>query len=697
MSILVNTGFKVGSAEPLNEYSIRETVDDRDALVTNRYVYEGMEVYCKDTKIKYRWNGAAWDVLDNTSVEDDSSDNTSVFDKSIDTGKYFLLAKITDANYTNNILKFSCPNFKGQNQVGFTYADDMDILKFELHFNTGTMRELNGYGVTLKQHGLGLYSYPLNDPKNTAPEIKDAVRLYWDSNKSEIYVFLVDLMTAIPHCCLEYTGSGTLLKENTFISDNMYNWNAGSSATWQESKWKSIPYNKLEAPPIFELGGNGGSADCIKTYTTLGELGLTAPVSVGEIFNAMPIKTMAMINCEGKEGNTEGSDVHITDVPISFGVLTIKKNELGRFSIEYQNSLQDSVCNVRKWIGTLKGLDGTGLVWKQLSTHSTYTDLSELGLNSTATLKDITKTMANNSMIAIKVDAMADQSEYNDIVQGTVTIYKVEDARIQAIMTDKATGRTWIGIIGGANTIIGWKRVVTETEITNELTNTSTINQIPNASIVGGEIHGKFIDMAVYSDALKMPIGKWRVDSNAKASQMQNLPVSKAGILEVNYLQGSDGQTAYTGTFKYAMLTYTAIDGNIYKRSFNSDNTVGNIVNDTGWEKIQTGINYSTTEQAVGTWIDGSTVYRKVFIIDSVSAQTTEADVEICNLGLTTQKRIISFSGAVNSIGSEGVLPYAYFPNSFQFFSYIQNDRVYFKGTWKYPLNTVRIIVEYIK
>ena len=259
MSILVNTGFKVGSAAPLNEYSIRETVADRDALVTNGYVYEGMEVYCKDTKIKYRWTGVTWDILDNTSVEDDSSDNTVVFDKSIDTGKYFLLAKITDANYTNNILKFSCPNFKGQNQVGFKYDTDMDILKFELHFNTGSRNELNGYGVTLKQHGLGLYSYPLNDPKNTAPEIKDAVRLYWDSNKSEIYVFLVDLMTAIPHCCLEYTGSGTLLKENTFISDNMYNWNAGSSATWAESKWKSIPYNKLETPPIHDLGG--GSAE----------------------------------------------------------------------------------------------------------------------------------------------------------------------------------------------------------------------------------------------------------------------------------------------------------------------------------------------------------------------------------------------------------------------------------------------------
>lgn len=63
MGILVNTGFVVGAASPLNEYSVRETLADRNALVTDGYAYEGMEVYCKDTKLKYRWNGTAWDEV----------------------------------------------------------------------------------------------------------------------------------------------------------------------------------------------------------------------------------------------------------------------------------------------------------------------------------------------------------------------------------------------------------------------------------------------------------------------------------------------------------------------------------------------------------------------------------------------------------------------------------------------------------
>ena len=416
--------------------------------------------------------------LDNGALGGGNNSNTTViFDKSIDMGKYLLLAKITNANYANNIIKFSCPNFKGQNDVGFRYEDDMDMLKFELHFNTGATREANGYGVTLKQHGLGLYSYPLNNPKNTSPEIKDAIRLYWDYSKAEIYVFLVDLMTAIPHCVLEYTGNGTLLKENTFVDDSLYNRLDGLNATWEASKWKSIPYNKLETPPIHELGG---SAEGTTTYTSLDALGLTASATIQEVMDALPVGCTALLRTDA-----------FTDWSTLF------------------NGIQYGYFKVAKTV------NGLCEIW----------------------LEDVTSS--------------------NKLYYGRQASGKFSE----------------------------WVNVITANKITSDLTNSSTIDQIPNASLVGGEIHGKFIDPALYSDALAMPIGKWRVDSNNKASQMQNLPVSRAGILEVNYLQGSDGQTAYTGTFKYAMLTYTDIDGNKYGRSFNSDGTVGNIINDTGWKK----------------------------------------------------------------------------------------------------------------
>lgn len=140
-------------------------------------------------------------------------------------------------------------------------------------------------------------------------------------------------------------------------SKNIDDENVSTDTTWSSEKIAS------------ELGG--------KVYTSLAELGLTAPTTVGDIFNAMPSKSMAVIACEGIEGDTSGAgiegdtsgaDVHVSDVPVSFGVLTIKKCGIGRFSIDYQNSLFGSPCNVKRWIGTLKGNDGTGLVWKEVNT-----------------------------------------------------------------------------------------------------------------------------------------------------------------------------------------------------------------------------------------------------------------------------------------------------------------------------------------
>lgn len=140
-------------------------------------------------------------------------------------------------------------------------------------------------------------------------------------------------------------------------SKNIDDENVSTDTTWSSEKIAS------------ELGG--------KIYTSLEELGLTAPTTVGDIFNAMPNKSMAVIACEGIEGDTSGAgiegdtsgaDVHVSDVPVSFGVLTIKKGGIGRFSIDYQNSLFGSPCNVKRWIGTLKGNDGTGLVWKEVNT-----------------------------------------------------------------------------------------------------------------------------------------------------------------------------------------------------------------------------------------------------------------------------------------------------------------------------------------
>ena len=97
----------------------------------------------------------------------------------------------------------------------------------------------------------------------------------------------------------------------------------------------------------------------LKTYTDLSQLGLTAPLTVGEIYNALPDKSLLLLECTDVNFN-------ITDVPGSYGLLTIDKINNGRFSIMYKTSLSKSLAANNFFVGNLKGEDGTELTWKRV-------------------------------------------------------------------------------------------------------------------------------------------------------------------------------------------------------------------------------------------------------------------------------------------------------------------------------------------
>ena len=62
--IKITSGFDVGGKTPLDPKSVAQSTEERDALVTNNLAYEGLEVYVRDTKHKYRYNGEEWIDLD---------------------------------------------------------------------------------------------------------------------------------------------------------------------------------------------------------------------------------------------------------------------------------------------------------------------------------------------------------------------------------------------------------------------------------------------------------------------------------------------------------------------------------------------------------------------------------------------------------------------------------------------------------
>ena len=104
----------------------------------------------------------------------------------------------------------------------------------------------------------------------------------------------------------------------------------------------------------------------IKTYTNVSQLGLTIPISVGDLFVGLPDNSLLRISCDNDE---------ITGVPHKNGILIIDKCNTSKFSIEFKVSAGGSVNNNTLYIGQLKGVDGTGLTWSKLANESQITEL----------------------------------------------------------------------------------------------------------------------------------------------------------------------------------------------------------------------------------------------------------------------------------------------------------------------------------
>lgn len=85
MGILINTGFDLGSSNPIDSRTVKNTTLERDALVTDGLVYENLKVYCKDTQTEYRWTGTEWEISSSGSatggamIDDNTVSTTTVF------------------------------------------------------------------------------------------------------------------------------------------------------------------------------------------------------------------------------------------------------------------------------------------------------------------------------------------------------------------------------------------------------------------------------------------------------------------------------------------------------------------------------------------------------------------------------------------------------------------------------------------
>ena len=134
-----------------------------------------------------------------------------------------------------------------------------------------------------------------------------------------------------------------------------------------------------QIPSAKEVYDNCIKDNNLKTYTSIEQLGLTTPTTVGAIYNAIPANSCL---------NIFASLSSVTDLPLQQGLLSITKISTAGFDIIFKRSGSGSISNNAMYIGQLKGVDGTGLTWKRVCTTSVadvpFTDITSKLTNCSA-------------------------------------------------------------------------------------------------------------------------------------------------------------------------------------------------------------------------------------------------------------------------------------------------------------------------
>ena len=568
--ILLTAGFSLSSQAPLDGRSVVELLTDLDTHIAENRAYEGMEVYVKENKKIYIFNGTTWEEFVGGGSSEEQIKDWVSGSSYLDGDYIYHEGEIYRCLTSNSDVDFDETNWE---QV--TYGID-ELSKEDVERLLGlTEEEIEA------MEGLILDTEVRIDKTYSSSKIYTDIQQCLEDSKTYTLEEIAKIGTA-SYKIVTDVADMTEERYLYLLHDGATNYDIyvveadGTPAKIGSTQIDlSSYYTKEEVDELLEANAVDLSGYA-KTFTSLSQLGLTEPVSVGEIFNAMPNKTIAILACEAKD--EDGGTVSISDIPTAFGVLTIKKNEKGRFSIEYQNSLQGSSCDVKRWIGTLKGLDGTGLYWKQLSAEPTFVALTDIGLTADATFQDVIDTLPKGGSALLGVKDFANYQ--------TIFPYEEENDQFARVHISKGVAdgscmyARWFRKDGVKEAIAvfnindnkfgGWRILKNQQVYTSlkelELDTTATINDIIGAMKNGTTFTYKTDVFDYATEYNNIQLGTVTINKQS-APRVQALMTDKStGNLYVGKLDGNNQIVGWTKVITeysdpYVCTSYKALTG----------------------------------------------------------------------------------------------------------------------------------------
>ena len=159
----------------------------------------------------------------------------------------------------------------------------------------------------------------------------------------------------------------------THTSDNDIHITTAERTKWNEVDNKVDKVNIVtiidenstdtQVPTARAVYNNINKDNNIKTYTSIEQLGLTAPTTVGDIYNSLP--NNSCLNIVASHPSIKGVP---SFSPTQSGLLSITKINTDAYNIIFKPNGNGILVDNIMYIGQLKGTDGSNLKWERLCT-----------------------------------------------------------------------------------------------------------------------------------------------------------------------------------------------------------------------------------------------------------------------------------------------------------------------------------------
>ena len=526
MGILINTGFDLGSSSPIDNRTVKNTIDERDALVTDGKVYENLKVYCKDTQKEYRWTGTEWEEVGTVDLSGYAKTYTSLTELGLTADA--TVQDVVDALPKGGSALLGVKEFTNYQTI-FPYEDGSDQFA-RVHIIKGLEDGSCMYARWFRKDGSkeAIAIFNTNDNKfngwrklqtgNTKTLIANTTTLKLDITKKNsalggaiklTYVYAASLVE-IEMSFISSEVRWAVISGQKYIKNITFTLDSSNSAHYTIGiQFAGKVYGCYQAEAICDFADINsltseaftgaktavyyspwGKNNGVSLVSAPEDIGLTFPCTTVQLAQAMRDKFNKTINA-GAIGvfNCEVKAKTITDAPSDYGLLHIETFGSGRVMIRFDGISGANYAG--SWIGQIKSTNDTfsSITWTRIDLETQVNELFQsVSSGKTSVANAITGKGVSTSSTATFATMATNISKINAYKEETKSYNVASEGTFSATFTFSAD-------------VLGIKQIILPT---------SKSSLIPQSTKESFKIGGKNVTMTITG------VGMWKVTALIK-------------------------------------------------------------------------------------------------------------------------------------------------------------------------------------